>query len=197
MVHYSENAFFTHPFSQYLMRTGDLAPLKISDFLTRRQFRNSEVYQRFYKSVESDGLIATALMSPGQRRVGCFNLTRRKDFSERDRLLLTLLRPHIQLAKYNAEQWTAWMKANRINLCSATLTPREAEIARWVAAGKSNPEIALILNSRPRTVEKHMERILEKLGVENRTAAAVMLANGHNKSQRSTRQSRGRPRNGS
>lgn len=106
---------------------------------------------------------------------------RPKNFTERDRLLLTLLRPHIQLAQRNAEQWTAWTKANRAGRSAAALTPRESEIARWVSAGKSNPEIALILNSRTRTVEKHMERILEKLGVENRTAAAVLLANGHKK----------------
>lgn len=185
MVRYSESAFFTHPFSQYLARTGDVAPLKISDFYNRRQFRNSEVYRHFYKAMESEALIATALMSPAQRRVGCFNLARRKDFSERDRLLLTLLRPHIQLAQHNAEQWTVWMKSNRSsrsNRSTNALTPRETEIARWLAAGKSNPEIALILNSKPRTVEKHMERIMEKLGVENRTTAAVLLAHGRKKS---------------
>lgn len=181
MARYTEGAFFTHPFSQYLLRTGDLAPLKISDFFNRRQFHNSEVYRRFYKGVESNAFIATALMTPDMRRVGCFNLARRKDFSERDRLLLTLLRPHIMLAQRNAEQWTAWTKANHTNRSGALLTTREAEIARWVAAGKSNPEIALILNSKTRTVEKHMERILEKLGVENRTAAAVLLANGPRK----------------
>ena len=56
------------------------------------------------------------------------------------------------------------------------LTPREREIASWVAKGKTNPEIAIILQANRRTVEKHMERILEKLGVENRVAAAVLIA---------------------
>ena len=42
----------------------------------------------------------------------------------------------------------------------------------WVAAGKTNRDIAAILGARPRTIEKHLERIYEKLGVETRTAAA-------------------------
>ncbi len=52
------------------------------------------------------------------------------------------------------------------------LTPREAEVLEWVAAGKTNRDIALILAISPRTVTKHLERIFVKLGVETRTAAA-------------------------
>lgn len=51
------------------------------------------------------------------------------------------------------------------------LTPREAEVLFWIAEGKTSPEIGMILNSSRRTVEKHSERIFEKLGVGNRTAA--------------------------
>ena len=61
------------------------------------------------------------------------------------------------------------------------LTGRETEIAEWVAAGKTNPEIAMILRISARTVEKHMERVLGKLGVENRTAAALIIHDGHHK----------------
>jgi DNA-binding CsgD family transcriptional regulator len=53
------------------------------------------------------------------------------------------------------------------------LTAREREILHWLAAGKSNAEIAAILAIRPRTVHKHLENIFRKLGVENRTAAAL------------------------
>lgn len=57
-------------------------------------------------------------------------------------------------------------------LLALGLTPREAEVLFWLSEGKSNPEIATILGSARRTVEKHVERILEKLGVEHRSAAA-------------------------
>ena len=52
------------------------------------------------------------------------------------------------------------------------LTSRETEVLFWVAQGKSNSEIGIILGSATRTVQKHLEHIFLKLGVESRTAAA-------------------------
>ncbi len=56
------------------------------------------------------------------------------------------------------------------------LTLREAEVLYWVAKGKTNRDVADILAMSPRTVTKHMEHILQKLGVETRTAAAAKVA---------------------
>ncbi len=56
------------------------------------------------------------------------------------------------------------------------LTPREAEVLYWLAEGKTNAEIATILASSRRTVEKHVEHILAKLAVENRATAARVAA---------------------
>ncbi|MGB5835062.1 MAG: DNA-binding response regulator [Thiohalocapsa sp.] len=53
------------------------------------------------------------------------------------------------------------------------LTAREAEVLVWIARGKSNREIATILDLSPRTVNKHLEPVFDKLGVENRTSAAA------------------------
>ena len=53
-----------------------------------------------------------------------------------------------------------------------TLTPREAEVLFWVVKGKTSKDIGDILGTSPRTVNKHLEHIYEKLGVETRTAAA-------------------------
>jgi DNA-binding CsgD family transcriptional regulator len=55
----------------------------------------------------------------------------------------------------------------------AGLTPRETEILHWVAEGKRDGEIAIIVGASVRTIHKHVQRILFKLGVENRTAAAI------------------------
>jgi len=52
------------------------------------------------------------------------------------------------------------------------LTSRECEVLLWVARGKSNRDVGEILSLSPRTVNKHLERIFVKLGVENRAAAA-------------------------
>ena len=54
------------------------------------------------------------------------------------------------------------------------LTLREAEVLLWIAHGKTNKEIADILAMSPRTVNKHLEQIFNKLMVDKRTSAATM-----------------------
>ena len=56
---------------------------------------------------------------------------------------------------------------------SIKLTPREAEVLSWVAQGKSNSIIAKILGVSPHTIDNYLRRIYTKIGVNNRTSAAV------------------------
>lgn len=60
------------------------------------------------------------------------------------------------------------------HLQQVALTPRETEVLSWLTKGKTNRDIADILGMSPRTVNKHLEHIFEKLGVETRTAAAAI-----------------------
>ena len=55
------------------------------------------------------------------------------------------------------------------------LTPRETDVLEWVAKGKTNRDIGDILGMSPRTVNKHLEHIYAKLGVETRTAAVAQF----------------------
>lgn len=55
------------------------------------------------------------------------------------------------------------------------LTFREAEILMWISRGKTNKEVGIILGSSPRTINKHLEHIFEKLGVVTRAAAVSMV----------------------
>ena len=61
-------------------------------------------------------------------------------------------------------------------LDEAALTPRETEVLSWLAKGKTNRDIADILGMSHRTVNKHLEHIFEKLGVETRAAAAALAS---------------------
>lgn len=54
------------------------------------------------------------------------------------------------------------------------LTAREAEVLLWIMRGKSNRDVGEILGLSPRTVNKHLEQMFAKLGVENRTSAAAL-----------------------
>lgn len=62
--------------------------------------------------------------------------------------------------------------ARAADLQALGLTPREAEVLYWVAMGKTNEDVAEILGASLSTVKKHLLRVFDKLGVENRTAAA-------------------------
>jgi DNA-binding NarL/FixJ family response regulator len=53
------------------------------------------------------------------------------------------------------------------------LTSREADVLLWLSRGKTNREIGEILSISPRTVNKHLEQVFTKLGVENRASAAA------------------------
>jgi len=55
---------------------------------------------------------------------------------------------------------------------SLSITSREAQVLLWLAHGKTNREIAEILEMSPRTVNKHLEQLYPKVGADNRTAAA-------------------------
>ncbi|WP_242147316.1 DNA-binding response regulator [Sphingomonas sp. BAUL-RG-20F-R05-02] len=54
------------------------------------------------------------------------------------------------------------------------LTSREAEVLLWISRGKQNREVSEILQISPRTVNKHLEQIFEKMGVENRASATAI-----------------------
>ena len=57
---------------------------------------------------------------------------------------------------------------------SLPITKRESEVLYWVSYGKTSWEISQILVMSPRTVNKHLEQIYKKLGVDNRTSAAAI-----------------------
>lgn len=66
--------------------------------------------------------------------------------------------------------------ASNEDLLSAAfdLTAREAEVLFWLTLGKTNRDISSILGLSARTVNKHLEQVFQKMGVDNRTSAAVM-----------------------
>ncbi len=73
------------------------------------------------------------------------------------------------LEKHSGEWDLDWVRH------SLGLTMREAEILMWVSRGKTNKEVGIILGSSPRTINKHLEHIFEKLGVVTRAAAVSMV----------------------
>ena len=91
--------------------------------------------------------------------------------------LVSAVRARLQRqAEHRAAGGQGRLPENPAALQSLGLTPREAEILFWIVQGKTNPEIAIILEMKLVTVKKHVQNVLEKLGVENRTAAVSLVA---------------------
>ncbi len=91
-----------HPIIAHRHRTHDPRAVKISDFLTQRQFHRLELYNEAFRPLRTEHLMAIALTLPPDAPVG-IGVMRRRDFSERERLTLDLLRPHLTQAHWNAK----------------------------------------------------------------------------------------------
>jgi DNA-binding CsgD family transcriptional regulator len=76
---------------------------------------------------------------------------------------------------------------------SLKLTPREAEVLFWISQGKSNHGIGVILGARTGTICKHVEHILSKLNVENRTSAALVALEASRSVEPAPESDTGRP----
>lgn len=255
-----------HPLLRYNTETGDGQAVKISDFLSSRDYRRLELYREFYRHLRAEDQMTVTIRSDGGVFLTlAFNRARR-DFCESDRVKLNLVRPHILQAYANAEELSGhleekadlktalretghglitlaacgesgpmtpgviqclaryfpgcppghglpsaiseWLQQGdlpifeirgpngklivrragtadrRLLLLSEEadrkipkhigLTLREQEVLQWLALGKTNPEIARIFGVASGTVKMHVQRILEKLDVENRTAATLL-----------------------
>ena len=92
--------------------------------------------------------------------------------------LVARLQAHLRVAReMNAAMRTRGEEAEPpAALLPNPLTQREMDVLEWVARGKTNRDVAEILGMSPRTVNKHLEHIYEKLGVETRTAAVAQFA---------------------
>jgi DNA-binding CsgD family transcriptional regulator len=152
--------------------TGDLRSItKISDFYSARQWHGTDIYNDLYRPLGLEHELMLCLPDASLQTAGtarsmrlCFLRGRGPDFSERDRAVLTLLRPHLHQAHLDAE---------RRRHPVPRLTPRQRDLLRLLAAGHTNAQIARRLGISEGTVRTHLENIYQKLNVSSRTAAVT------------------------
>jgi DNA-binding CsgD family transcriptional regulator len=174
-----------HPLIRHYALTRETRPRKISDFLSLGEFRRLDLYQEFFREVAVKYQMAVTIPSSNSVVIGIALNRTTRDFSERDRAVLDVIRPHLVQAYRNAIDRTALQQRTEAAeralwsasaACLASLTSREQEVLTLVAEGGTNLQIAHRLSLSPRTVQKHLEHIYDKVGVRTRTAAAVKLA---------------------
>lgn len=142
---------------------------KFSDFVGEREKRRHPWYMEVMRPWSQEHECKLLLPDPGPG-LGCnargFFFVRepgRKDFGERDRAVLTVLRSQLAAIR------DRWERRRR----TSGLTTRETEIAHLLRAGLTNQEIAYRLVISTGTVRTHLENMFEKLGVHTRTAAVA------------------------
>ena len=273
-----------HPLIAYSRNTSGHGAVKISDVISTRRFHGLGLYNEFFRRIGIEDQMVISFPSPRPVIVGVALNRKHRNFTERDRLLLNLINPHLFQAYSNIEAVNrlnreihfaqrlleeshaavVWLKngarvqhatlqaralltqyfpggrrplealpellqrwlgqelarfgnlndvpsprrplairrgsddlivrlisdngqlcllleeslATKRGSAACGLTRREGEVLEWVSRGKTNWEIALILDISARTVQKHLEHIFQKLGVETRTAAAAKVRPG-------------------
>lgn len=160
--------FWDSRYCSYPQTSGDLVSvIHDGDFYGTDQDRRNDPVQ--YEIMEPLGYIHSMFLSlpapAGQIRRLHFRRGPGRGFSERDRQVITLLRPHL---------YEIWLSAERRRNNAPRLTDREWEVLRLSAAGLGNADIAQQLVISRGTVRKHFEHILNRLGVHNRNQAATI-----------------------
>ena len=101
MAHYHE-----HPIVQHSLKTKDLSAVKVTDFLTQKQFEQTGYYNEFSKHLEVRFQLIFYLFNNDGAELSMQLSRSAKDFSERDRTMANLLRPHFAQAYQNAKTFT-------------------------------------------------------------------------------------------
>ncbi len=173
--------FFEHPLVRHHGLEGGLLTRRISDLVSRADFQRSALYGDYYRRIGLEYAIAVPLLSNRRALVSVVLNRRGLDFDERDRERLDLLRPHLAFLYGQARGARATPSCDLPAVPPPAppgaqppgLTLRESEVMHWLARGKTDADIAALLSISPRTVQKHLEHVYVKLGVETRTAAVL------------------------
>jgi DNA-binding CsgD family transcriptional regulator len=161
--------FHAHPLVREHGRNPRAVTRRIDDLVSPRAFRDTPLYNDYYRPIRIEHAMALPI-HVDRRFLVSFVLNRGGlPFADRERDLAELVRPHL------ATLYRLLAEADSPPPASVALTRREREVLDWVAAGKTNRDIAAILGTSARTVEKHLEHVYEKLGVETRVAAVMRL----------------------
>lgn len=171
-----------NPILQHVQRhPRDTAVYKITDFVPQKTFRRTVLCQKIYSRLGAEYQMALILPALGSASVAVvFN--RAFDFTERDRQILTLLQPVLSALYSRMQQLIDQEVFTQPLLPSAPpartqspadLSRREKQVLLPLLRGESNKQIAARLDLSPRTIEKYVEVLLQKLHVPTRAAACA------------------------
>jgi DNA-binding CsgD family transcriptional regulator len=175
-------AVYVHqnPLVQCYRRTQDARAFRFSDVATQEELHETDLYREVYAGLGVEYQMAFTLPHEPPRILAIALSRGDRDYTDAERELANRARPYLIQAYRNARDYRAAQRAAEAGgalyegLRSRGLTDREAEVIRLVALGRSNSDAAAILSTSVRTVDKHVQNALAKLGVATRSQAAAL-----------------------
>lgn len=168
--------FMTLFWQQFWEEGGCAGPLATGDYSTLLHHAETRRSLRFASTplgclydemgVQDEMMVPMTPLGGTDRRLLLWRDKGGPDFSEREKVMLALVRPHL------AELHT---RRDRELRSEPNLTPRQWEVLRQVATGASNTQIARTLGLSEATVRKHLENVFLRLGVQSRTEALARV----------------------
>lgn len=165
-----------------LIECGVASPLRLSDLTTERDLRRTEFYEVAFAPV--DVRHQTAIPIHTATHLGGVTVSKggHHDFTDLDLEIAGLFGRHLLVAHESARilesvrvQRPHAESQDHLALRRAGFSRRESEVFLWMAQGKRDREIAVILGISYRTVTNHVHAILLKTGAETRTAAVAAM----------------------
>ncbi|MEZ0389545.1 MAG: helix-turn-helix transcriptional regulator [Verrucomicrobium sp.] len=176
------------------LAAGETEPMRMSDFLSVREIRDTALYQEVFRHIGVLYQIGIPIQS--EVCMGGLTINREQvDYTPEDAAVAALLAPQIATA-FEVDLYIRSLKGAqaatlRLPLAASEaaevddlldhprlrrqgLSRRECEVLHWLSEGKRDGEIAVVLNISVRTVNQHVLAILAKLRVETRTAAVAV-----------------------
>ena len=167
----------THPLVRAHGHNPRACTVRIGDAEPVQDFRRSALYNDYYRRIRIDHVVAVPIHVQKNVLVSFVLNRSKRDFSDRDRDCLEVIRPHLgnlyRMTRASEGPRAAWGVPAPATPQEQALTEREREVLKWLCGGKTDRDIAEILAISTRTVHKHLQRVYEKMGVETRTAAVT------------------------
>jgi DNA-binding CsgD family transcriptional regulator len=151
--------------------------LRESDFFDDEEFLALPIVKEVFLPSRARYLITIVMAHENYvLSISGYRVIGRSRFSDEDRDRLEAFRPHILRTYRQAQQRTLakLTPEQRLGLAFPDLTPRQLEVASWLAQGKSNEDIAAILAVGIDTVKAHVKALYSKIGSNSRLGTAII-----------------------
>ncbi|MDX6697478.1 MAG: hypothetical protein QOE65_875 [Solirubrobacteraceae bacterium] len=167
-----------NPLVRQFLERQDGRAQRLSDLVSAEELHALDLYREVYSAIGLEYQMAFTLPHAPPRVLGVALSNRDRDFTDDERDFVDRARPFLIQGYRNAVAHSGLTRAAAGSalldgLGGAGLTPREADVVRLIALGRSNADAAEALGLSVRTVHKHLEHAFSKLGVHTRSEAAA------------------------